>query len=518
MPERTADMRSGTSPYTVIRRLGSGGMADVFLARDTSLGGRLVALKRVRGAHPDLLVHFNREARAGALLVHPNIVRVEDSGQDAEGPYIALEFVDGVSASTLLRFYAHLRMALPVEQWSVLARDVAAGLHHAHSISVKNDVQGVLHRDLSPDNVLISIEGVAKLSDFGLAYIPGDTRLTRTGSVRGKVTYLAPELFEGGNPSPATDIYGLGVVLFRLATGMAPFRGNNDGELILNILHGQRPVLSALRPDLPGPVAAWVQQAISRQPNERPSLATLLELLPAYEPGGAARASLSQVVLTARDQASPVPPASLNLEQQTQRVVPAMPEPPKANAEPTERVSQTLPVPLEQNVAPTERVPSARPSPASSAESTERVLPALPEPRPVFEPSTDRALPALPEPQPLFEPSTERAVPALAEPKKAQADLTERILSSLPEPRRTKDEPTTRVRPPLAEPKRAKDDPTLRIPRAQPRTVHPAEDRTPLAVGAASSLPRRRPWRRAAWLIVGALVLGVIGVLLISRG
>jgi len=353
-------MRTGTPRFTLVRRLGSGGMADVFLARDTSRGGRLVALKRLRGGQgPELVTHFTREARIGALLSHPNVVSVEDAGQDEEGLYLALEYVDGVSVSKLLRFFAQRRAALPVEQWSVLARDIASGLHYAHTFQVKGSASGVLHRDLSPDNVLVSREGVARLSDFGLAYVQGDTRLTRTGTVKGKVTYLAPELFESGAPSTASDIYALGVMLFRMAAGMSPFRGNNEGELILNILRGERPLLSALRPDLPAPVRTWVQQAISAPVSERPDLPSLLGLLPEVAASGAPRTALAQAVVSASEQEASRTAAPQDGSLLAPRV------PPEASTEPVQPVRPLEPAPpYKENEAPTEPVRLIVPTPS----------------------------------------------------------------------------------------------------------------------------------------------------------
>jgi serine/threonine protein kinase len=378
-------------------------MADVFLARDTARGGRLVALKRLRVGDQDTRTHFTREARIGALLSHPNVVRVEDAGEDEEGLFIALEFVDGVSASRLLRFFAHQRAALPLELWFVLARDIAAGLHYAHTVRLKGITAGVLHRDLSPDNVLVSLEGVARLSDFGLAYVEGDTRLTRTGTVKGKVAYLAPELFESAAPSIATDVYAMGVMLFRLASGVAPFRGSNDGELILNILRGERPMLSALRPDLPGPIAAWVQQSIGQRAAERPPLSALLELLPEVPANAPPRAALAQAVEEAQRAGKALertlPPQPPPREPQEARTEPMMAVQP---VEPTELVQAVQPVAHEPpRLKDAVTVPARRPLPA--APSLDEV-PTTPARRAMLTPSaggddtTDRVQPVVPQP------------------------------------------------------------------------------------------------------------------------
>lgn len=447
-------MRSGTSPYSVVRRLGNGGMADVFLARDSARGGRLVALKRLRTATPELVIHFTREARIGVQLVHPHVVQVEDAGIDAEGPYLVLEFVQGVSASTLMRFLTQQRSPVPVEHWQVLARDVAEGLHYAHSAPMQGGARGVLHRDLSPDNVLVSDTGVAKLSDFGLAYMTEDTRLTNTGSVKGKVAYLAPELFESGAPSTASDVYALGVVLFRLASGMLPFRGNNDGELILNILHGERPRLSALRPDLPGPLADWVQQAIGQRREERPALETLLALLPAAPMGAEPRRRLARAVVAAREQAESQPELSWQGTAQTQAL----------------------------------RLRPVQPS-AVSAEETERV-PAV---------ELESAMPQHPvKPGRIHEP-TERLPSVQAPPVEKSQEATERAPA---------------VFPPAAEPARTAEAATEQLPSVLSELAAPEKDPAALPAPSVPGPPAAHSWRKWVWLsLLVAGVLALVGLL-----
>jgi eukaryotic-like serine/threonine-protein kinase len=457
-------MRPGTSPYTVLRRLGNGGMADVFLAQDTSRGGRLVALKRIRVSTPEMLLHFTREARAGVLLSHPHVVRVEDAGLDEQGPFLALEFVDGVSASDLLSFFAQQRSALPLELWCVLARDVAAGLHYAHSAPLRGGARGVLHRDISPDNVLVSLEGVAKLSDFGLAYMAEDTRVTSTGSVKGKVAYLAPELFESAAPSIASDVYALGVLLFRMASGLMPFRGNNEGELILNILHGERPALSALRPDLPGPLAQWVHHAMDRQAGERPGLDRLLTLLPPDRQEDASRLALAKAVREARDKAAALPGFPWSTARQTQRLSPP--------------ASGTQEVRFEA----TERVPSAEPGPGGPAGEPTEPLPSLG--------AMTQGL--------GMEPT--EPLPALSVPPPAAAR-----------------EPAGRLAPPLSFPQGTRDEPTEFLSQALPRQA-PLAVRTPPAVPPPAPARMGRAWRGGAWLFWGVVLLVLMGLLAANLG
>jgi serine/threonine protein kinase len=451
-------------------------MADVFLAQDTSRGGRLVALKRMRDPSPDMMVRFAREARIGALLVHPNVVRVEDAGQDAEGPFIVLEFVDGLSASALLRFFAGQRTPLPLELWLVIAQDMAAGLHYAHSARLEDGSSGVLHRDLSPDNVLISREGVAKLSDFGVAYVEGDTRVTRTGTLKGKLTYLAPELFEGVAYSTASDVYALGVTLFKLAAGVAPFRGGNDGVLVRNILQGERPALSALRPDLPGSLAAWVQQAIGLRPGDRPQMKALVKLLSAVD--GAPRVVLAQAVVSACARA----PSSL----------PSIPEPLPSISGPLLSTPRT-------SAMPAGRLPSASPgAQGARAEPTEPLLPALAEAQGVSAVPTTPCLPALAESQGVNAVPTTPLLPAMAEPQRPVVEPSASFQGALSEPTRKSAEPTERVEPALAEPRELSAVPTtlLRSVPSKPRgaSAEPTERRQPalLKLHGANAEPTER--------------------------
>jgi len=241
----------------------------------------MVALKRIRSdaqEDPDYRLRFLREAQIGATLEHPNVVKALEVGEDASGPFIAFELIEGVTALKLLKHAAFDRRVLSVESVLCIARDVAAGLAYAHAFR-GGDGQ-VLHRDISADNVLVGSDGVARLSDFGVAVVSDMTRMTRTGNVSGKIGHIAPELIEGGAASTRSDAYALGVCLFQLFTGVRPFTGDNDAQVLRAMMFTSAPALRTLRPDVPPAVAEWVDQALARDPEQRRSAAALVEAIP----------------------------------------------------------------------------------------------------------------------------------------------------------------------------------------------------------------------------------------------
>lgn len=281
-------------------------MGDVFLARArVDLEEQWVAIKRV---HPGLLQQpgirerFEREAEICGLLQHPNIVALRAHGADRSGPYLAFEFVKGASAATLIQWSAANGRQLPVRTVLLIARDCARALDHAHRQASRGDHRApVIHRDVSPDNVLVSEEGVAKLSDFGISQLVGRTTIG-SGSLKGKIGYLAPELFRGGDASCASDVFSFCVTLFELLCGVLPFRGRHDAELITAVLSAQPPELQRLRPELPGTVASWIHAGLGKMPAERPPdfSALLSALESALGPDeAAARAELAACVRAA---------------------------------------------------------------------------------------------------------------------------------------------------------------------------------------------------------------------------
>jgi serine/threonine protein kinase len=259
--------------YRTIRRIGSGGMATVFLAKDCTLG-RNVAVKRLHGdvSDDDLVRRFQREARVGASLNHPNIVAVYDIAVDDEGILIVMEYVEG---ETLRDEIAEAPLA-PERALPVL-RGVAEALDHAHGL-------GVLHRDVKPANVLLRKDGAVKLADLGIATAAEHSRITRSGAVLGTAAYMAPERLEGEPGESAADIYALAAVAFEALSGRKAVEGSTPLEIAQRVVNQPPADLSALVPDAPPAAAAALKRGLAKDPAERPPSARELvtELERAY--------------------------------------------------------------------------------------------------------------------------------------------------------------------------------------------------------------------------------------------
>jgi serine/threonine protein kinase/tetratricopeptide (TPR) repeat protein len=212
--------------YKITSELGQGGMGIVYLATDTKLD-RQVALKFLPepfAAQPEVLARFEREARAAAALNHPNIVTIYEIGEHNGRPHIAMEYVPG---QTLRAYREH--GALTQTAVLEIVRQVASGLARAHDA-------GITHRDLKPDNILITEDGIAKIVDFGLAQIRGSAKLTQTGSTLGTAAYMSPEQIEGKDVDHRSDIWSLGVIFYELLTGHAPFARDYQQAMMYAIL------------------------------------------------------------------------------------------------------------------------------------------------------------------------------------------------------------------------------------------------------------------------------------------
>jgi formylglycine-generating enzyme required for sulfatase activity len=245
--------------YPVVRQLGSGGMATVYLVRDVAAGGREVALKLQRddGGQPKALERFLREAELLAGLSHPGVVRIHATGRLPEGPYLLMDHVEGVTLGDLSE---------PCEprEAARLTREVADAVSALHARSL-------LHRDLKPSNVILRADGRPVLLDFGLARSLREDALTRTGEVLGTPSYMAPEQADGATPAslgPTVDVYGLGALLFELLTGRAPYLGS-PVTILMDILAGPPPAPSSMRRGVPSALDAIVRKATAPKPADR---------------------------------------------------------------------------------------------------------------------------------------------------------------------------------------------------------------------------------------------------------
>ncbi len=254
--------------YRLERRLGLGGMAVVHLARDTLLD-RPVAIKLLAERFEDdreLRERFLREGRFAAQLSHPNVVAVFDTGEEDGRPYIVMEYADGSPLDDVLR----RRHSLPPEEVVELARQVCAGLAHAHSA-------GLVHRDIKPHNLLLRDDGTLKIADFGIARSGTGGTITEAGTLLGTVAYMAPEVAEGQAATAASDIFSLGAVLYELLTGQPPrtIRTLADVTSDAVIRHPREHV-----PGAPEQLVATIMRCLDPDPLRRPSSAqeVVLEL------------------------------------------------------------------------------------------------------------------------------------------------------------------------------------------------------------------------------------------------
>lgn len=268
--------------YEPLTPVGRGGMASVWLGYTHGEAGfrRKIGIKRVlRELYQDekFEAMFVEEARVVADLNHPNIVQVHDFGRDPEGGYfIVMEWVDGLNLADYVRAFAQ---ADEKPHWPLAAAisiEVLRALSAAHS---RTEAGGrpvpVIHRDVTPSNILIGKSGNIKLTDFGLARAMDRPRTTDPGIVKGKVAYLAPELFENAKPDPRCDIYSLGVVLWEALTAKRLFPiDKSDAVTAMRILEGNIPLVTSVHPDIPAELAAIVARATARQARDRYARAT----------------------------------------------------------------------------------------------------------------------------------------------------------------------------------------------------------------------------------------------------
>ena len=252
-----AEQRIGS--YHILEEIASGGQASVHKAWDTRTG-QLVALKVM---HPHLakdagyLERFRREASLAASITHPNVVRIFDVGQDGEAHYMALEYLP-LSLHNLVQTQGRL----PVDRAVEIALQVATGLKVAHE-------QGIVHRDIKPQNILIGFDGAAKVTDFGIGRAEEFATMTRTGAIMGTPHYMSPEQAKGLPVDPRTDLYSLGIVLYQMLTGEVPFDADTPWEVIRQQVEGHARPMRRLRGDVPRAVEQVVNRCLEKDPGKR---------------------------------------------------------------------------------------------------------------------------------------------------------------------------------------------------------------------------------------------------------
>jgi serine/threonine protein kinase len=261
--------------YTLLRRLATGGMAEIFLARQGGVGGfeKDVVVKRLlpeHAAHPDFVSMFLDEARIAAHLTHPNIAQIFDLGQEGDDYYIAMEYVRGADLRRVCSQGIAEGNYLPLHLAIRVVTEVCDALAYAHSRTDKDgQPMGIVHRDISPTNVLVTFDGGVKLVDFGIAKAANKVSVTKVGQIKGKYGYMSPEQCRGDALDARSDIFAVGINLYEITLGRRLFRGDSDVETIRAIESGAVPAPRSISPDYPATLEQIVLRALAPRPEDR---------------------------------------------------------------------------------------------------------------------------------------------------------------------------------------------------------------------------------------------------------
>ncbi|MCP3761949.1 Stk1 family PASTA domain-containing Ser/Thr kinase [Domibacillus sp. A3M-37] len=252
--------KSLSGRYKIVRTIGGGGMAHVYLARDMILD-RDVAIKVLRfdfAGEDEFLRRFQREAQAASSLAHPNIVNIYDVGEEDNVHFIVMEYVDGMT----LKEYIQQFSPVPYEKVIDIMKQMTAAVSFAHQHSI-------IHRDVKPHNMLMDRDGTVKMTDFGIAMAMSATSITQTNAVLGSVHYISPEQARGGMATKKSDIYALGIVMYELLTGKLPFSGESAVSIALKHLQTETPSIKQLYPGIPQSIENIVLHATAKDPFHR---------------------------------------------------------------------------------------------------------------------------------------------------------------------------------------------------------------------------------------------------------
>ncbi|GAB5541814.1 MAG: hypothetical protein SangKO_015740 [Sandaracinaceae bacterium] len=332
--DRSDDGDGHFGPYELKWEIGAGGMATVHAASLPGPGGfeKIVCIKRIRPEMTEtegFVDSFVNEAKLAAVITHPNVVQVSDLGVASGTYYIAMEYVAGVDVLTLLQAAGERGVLLPVVASTYVARELCEGLDAAHRQGdMSGRPLGIVHRDVSPQNVLVSYEGQVKITDFGVAKSKMKVMTTMPGLIKGKANYMSPEQARGEPVDARTDIFAAGILLHEMLSGEPFYKVSDPARLIARARKKQPvPPLSKFRQDVPPPLEAVVQQALQHDPVDRfPTAAemsyALTEVL--NEGGGTYGATdLSTLVEWLLDDAEEAPSEPIELDSAPTRVATA---------------------------------------------------------------------------------------------------------------------------------------------------------------------------------------------------
>jgi serine/threonine protein kinase len=294
-PERFGD-------YELVERLGVGGMAETFLAIRRGPGGfeQRVCLKRILptfAGEADFVEMFLREARLSALLHHGHIARVLEFGISDGAHYLTLELIEGTDLRAALRHLRSRKQLLDPGLTSYIAHALGAALDFAHTADDDGHAAGIIHRDVSPSNVLLSNAGEVKLADFGIAKATNHPGSIQSGALKGKIPYMAPEYALGRHCSARSDLFSLGVLLYECLARHRPFDGGNDMETLKRARNGRRESLREAAPGAPTPLVDAVELLLTPDPEDRPpNAAVFLDMLAEAPPPPLAQRDLGVFV------------------------------------------------------------------------------------------------------------------------------------------------------------------------------------------------------------------------------
>jgi len=278
-------------PYTLISKLGEGGMAEVFKAIKKGPDGfeKAVALKRILpffADHKEFIQMLSAEARLHAQLDHPNLVQVVDFFQVDENYIIAQEYIHGRNLRQIVKEAARKRISLPWQAAVHIICEALQGLYFAHKKEGPKGPLKIVHRDMSPQNILVSFEGFVKVTDFGIAWAENNRVKTQSGVLKGKFRYLSPEQIQAKELDFRSDLFSIGIVFYELICGQHPFNSGNDFEIMKKIERTQYQGSEELREDIPDLIHIAIRKCLEQDPSKRPSDAKELRdmLLLAQDP------------------------------------------------------------------------------------------------------------------------------------------------------------------------------------------------------------------------------------------
>jgi serine/threonine protein kinase len=261
--------------FELIAELASGGMATVFLARLSGVAGfqRLVAIKRLHphlAREPEFVEMFLDEARLAARIHHPNVVPIQEVGESDQGYYLVMDYIEGDTLARVLAKAAKTNSKVPYGVTIRILLDVLAGLHAAHEMKDDHgEALQIVHRDVSPQNILVGVDGVARVVDFGVARAATRLSTTRSGQLKGKLAYMAPEQARGGGVDRRADLFACGIVLWEALATKRLFKGDGEAETLNRVLYEPIATPSSVRPDVPKALEDICMKALARDIDQR---------------------------------------------------------------------------------------------------------------------------------------------------------------------------------------------------------------------------------------------------------